>query len=76
MTTAAITTVTKMMETLPESAQNQVVDHIRDYLAEIQDEMRWDAAFQNSQASLIEAARRAKQEIAEGMAEPMDFGRL
>jgi len=65
-----------MMETLPESAQNQVVDHIRDYLAEIQDEMRWDAAFQNSQASLIEAARRAKQEIAEGMAEPMDFGRL
>jgi len=76
MTTAAITTVTKMMETLPESAQNQVVDHIREYLAEIQDEMRWDAAFQNSQASLIEAARRAKQEIAEGMAEPMDFGRL
>ena len=76
MTTAAITTVTKMMETLPEPTQNQVVDHIRDYLTEIQDEKRWDTAFQNSQVSLIEAARRAKQEIAEGLSEPMDYSRL
>ena len=76
MTTAAITTVTKMMETLPEPTQNQVVTHIRDYLAEIQDEKKWDTAFQNSQTSLIKAARRAKQEIAEGLSEPMDYSRL
>jgi len=76
MTTAAITTVTKMMETLPEPTQNQVVDHIRDYLAEIQSEKRWDTTFQNSQTSLIEAARRAKQEIVEGLSEPMDYSQL
>ncbi|HEY53958.1 MAG TPA: hypothetical protein G4N94_10920 [Caldilineae bacterium] len=76
MTTAAITTVTKMMETLPEPTQNQIVDHIRDYLAEIQDEKKWDTTFQNSQASLIRAARRAKQEIAAGLSEPMDYSRL
>ncbi|NUQ37616.1 MAG: hypothetical protein HUU23_07415 [Caldilineales bacterium] len=76
MSSTAIATVTKMMEMLPEPAQEQVADHLRDYIAEIQDERRWDRAFQSTQTSLIEAARRAKKEIAEGLAEPMDYERL
>ena len=45
-------------------------------LQSLQDELRWDIAFNNTQDQLIAAARRAKQEIAEGKSEPMDLDRL
>lgn len=76
MTSNAITTITQMIETLPEPQQNQVVEHLREYIAELQDELRWEASFNKTQEQLIAAARRAKQEIAEGKAEPMDLDRL
>jgi len=76
MTSTAITTVTKMMETLPELGQNQVVEHLQDYIAEMQDEIQWDISFEKTQKQLIAAARRARQEIATGRAEPLDYSRL
>lgn len=76
MSSPAIATLVKMIETLPEAAQNQAVEYMRAYLEEIQDEMRWDAAFEKSQAKLAAAARRAKQEIAAGHAQPLDFDQL
>ena len=76
MASNAITAITQMMETLPEPQQNQVVEHLREYIAELQDELRWEASFNRTQDQLIAAARRAKQEIAEGKAEPMDLDRL
>jgi hypothetical protein len=66
----------KMMETLPEPVQNQVVEHLRGYLAEIQDEIQWDVLFDRTQDKLIAAARRAKQEIAAGQAKPLDYEQL
>ncbi len=76
MASNAVTTVTQMMESLPETMQDRVVEHLREYVAELQDELRWDIAFNNTQDQLVAAARRAKQEIAEGKAEPMDLDRL
>ena len=76
MASNAITTIPRMIETLPEALQNQIVEHLREYIAELQDELRWEASFNNTQDQLIAAARRAKQEIAEGKAEPMDLDRL
>jgi PHD/YefM family antitoxin component YafN of YafNO toxin-antitoxin module len=76
MGSAAITTVVKMMETLPENAQNLVVDHLREYIATMQDEDAWDTAFQKTQPKLAEAARAARQQIAAGQAKPMDYNRL
>ncbi|MGD0383537.1 MAG: hypothetical protein ABSA77_08460 [Thermoguttaceae bacterium] len=76
MSSMAITTIVKMMETLPESAQNLMVERLREYIAEVQDEELWEAAFQKTQKGLIAAARSAKQEIAEGHSEPMDYNRL
>ncbi len=76
MASNAVTTVTQMMESLPEAMQDRVVEHLREYVAELQDELRWDIAFNNTQDQLVVAARRAKQEIAEGKAEPMDLDRL
>jgi hypothetical protein len=40
MTSTAIATVTRMMESLPEPAQDQMVAHLREYLADLQDEVR------------------------------------
>lgn len=74
--TAAIVTVTKMLESLPETVQQQVVEHLREYIADLQDEREWDSLFERTQSQLTAAARRAKQEIAQGRAQPMDYERL
>ena len=65
MTTPAIQTIIKMVDTLPEAAQNQVADHLREYIATMQDEATWDDLFARSQDKLAESGRRAKQQIAE-----------
>ena len=64
------------MESPLETLQNQIVEYLREYIAELQDELRWEASFNNTQEQLMEAARQAKQEIAEGKSEPMDLNRL
>jgi hypothetical protein len=76
MSSPAITTVVTMMEFLPAALQEQVAEHLREYIADLQDEQRWDAAFEKSQHNLVAAARKARQEIAEGKAEPLDYDQL
>jgi hypothetical protein len=76
MTSNAIATVTKMLESLPETVQDQVVEHLREYLADLQDKLEWDRLFQRTQPQLVAAARRAKQEIAQGHAQPLDYDAL
>ena len=76
MSSTAMATVMKMMESLPEPMQERVVDHLREYLEDLRDELQWDSLFKKTQQQLVAAARRAKQEIAEGHAKPMDYNRL
>ncbi len=76
MASTAITTMTKMMEALPESTQDQVLEHLRDYIADMWDEIQWEAAFETTQDQLVAAAKRAKEEIAAGHARPMDYDKL
>jgi len=76
MESTAINTVVKMLETLPESVQDQVVEHIREYIVEMQDEAKWDKAFKKSQKQLIIAAKNAKKEVLNGQAIPMDHKQL
>lgn len=76
MTTAAIATVITMLESLPDPVQDRVVEHLREYLAEMQEELAWDEQFKRTQPQLIAAARRARQQIAEGLAQPLDYDRL
>lgn len=76
MPSAAIATIVKMMEDLPEPAQQQVVDHLRDYLEDLRDELRWDRTFEQTQAKLAAEAQRAKAEIAAGKASPLDYNAL
>ncbi len=71
MSSAEIATVVKMLETLPEATQQQVVERVREYIADLRDEADWDAAFARTQPRLMAAARQAKQDIAAGRARPM-----
>ncbi len=74
MASAAIVTVVKMMESVPEPVQNRIVEHIRNYIEELQDEIEWDSLVSQTQPQLIEAARRAKAKIHAGQSKPMDYG--
>ena len=76
MSSIAIATVIKMMEALPETVQDQVTEHLREYIEDLQDELRWDTSFKKTQPQLVASARRAKQEIAEGQAKPLDDDQL
>ena len=76
MSSPAITTMIKMMESLPECVQDQVVEHLREYLEDLLDELRWDRTFQGTQSQLMAAARRAKQAKAQGQARPLDTNQL
>jgi len=76
MATTSITTLIKMMESLPETAQDQIVEHLRNYVEEMKDKMEWDDLFKNTQPQLSSAAKRARKEIADGLASPMDYDKL
>ena len=66
----------EMMDSLPEQAEEQVAEHLREYPEELQDDLRWDRLFQKTQPQLAAAARRARQEIAAGKASPMNYDQL
>ncbi len=76
MSSENISTVIKLMESLPETAQERVVEHLREYIEDLQDELQWDSLFKKTQPQLIAAAKRAKQEIAAGNAKPLDYDQL
>jgi len=64
------------MESVPESVQNRIAEHLYNYLRDLQDETEWDLLVSQTQPKLIEAARRAKEEIRGGQAKPMDYRQL
>jgi DNA-binding transcriptional regulator GbsR (MarR family) len=76
MSSEAISTVIKMMESLPEDVQNQIAQHLHEYVQDLQDEIKWDNSFQKTQNKLVAAAQKAKQEIARGLSQPMDYDKL
>lgn len=76
MASETIATLAKMLESLPQAAQDQVVAHLRECIADIRDAIRWDLSFERTRERLAEAGRRAKQEIAAGLAKPMNLDLL
>ena len=76
MSSSAIQDLVNWVESLPEAVQIQVIEHLRDYIADLQDEQQWDRAFNRTQSALVAAASHAKQQCANGQATPMDYNRL
>jgi translation initiation factor 2B subunit (eIF-2B alpha/beta/delta family) len=66
-------TIIKMMETLPDYLQDETINHLREYISEMNDELRWNKSFEQTQGTLIKAARKAKEEIKNGKSVIMDF---
>ncbi len=72
----AIITIIQMMETLPLNLQNQIVQHLQNYLLDLQDDIRWETSFAKTETNLVAAARKAKQDIAAGQATPLNYEQL
>ncbi|MFP4133620.1 MAG: hypothetical protein ACLFTJ_05640 [Halothece sp.] len=65
-----------MIDSLPKETQDQIVEHLRDYIDELQDERKWKQSFERTQSELVATAKKAKLEIAEGKATAMDYDQL
>lgn len=74
--TPAISTITRMLEELPEETQDRVVDRLREYIEELQDEILWDKQFASTQPALIAAAQQARKERNAGLAKPLNLDQL
>jgi hypothetical protein len=76
MSAAKVNTAIKMLESLPEEAQDRVLEHLREYIEDLRDEAKWDHTFARTQKNLVKAAKKARREIAAGKAKPMDLKQL
>lgn len=76
MPTSAGITMMKMIECLPEPVQERALEHMQQYLQDIRDELKWNESFVNSDSKLVEAARKAREEISQGKATPMNIDDL
>lgn len=76
MSSTMIATAIKMLESLPEPTQEEVVEHLREYIADLRDEREWDAQFKRTQTRLVAAAQGVKRQLAQGEAEPFDLDQL
>jgi hypothetical protein len=72
----AAETATKMIEFLPESVQDRVVEELRILVENVREEAKWDALIESKKDRLVAAARKARKEIAVGKATEMDFDKL
>ena len=75
MTRTAQTAV-KMLESLSEDTQEWVVEKLREIIEEIRDERKWEGSLKKKGKSLMKAAEKAHEEIAQGKASPMDYEKL
>ena len=65
-----------MLETLPEGLQERALEHLREYIEDIREDMQWNESFAHSQSKLVVAAREARKLIAEGKSTPLDPNEL
>lgn len=55
---------------------NEPADPTQEPMEDLQNDLRWDDLFKRTQPQLSAVARRARQQIAAGMATPMDYNQL
>jgi hypothetical protein len=76
MNTNETTTLIKMLDSLPEHAQQKAIEHLRDYIAETHEEIKWEESYKNTSDNLEKYAQKVKNEISAGKAKTMDFTKL
>ena len=65
-----------MIESLPEAAQERVVEELRALVEDARDETKWDDLVEKKKDGLVAAARKTRKEIAEGKGTDMDSDKL
>ena len=71
-----ITTIIKIIESIPDSHQEKIIEYLKEYIADIQDELKWNQSFQKTQNKLVEVATQVKEKIIQGEAKTMDYKQL
>ena len=71
MSAVHLATLMKMVQALPDAAQGRVVEHVREYIEDMRDELKWDALFSRTQPQLAARAKKARQEMRKGKAKPL-----
>jgi hypothetical protein len=69
-------TITRMVQSLPESLQVSVLEELEKIVAEKRDEVEWNMQFEGKQDQLIAAAKKVKKQIIAGKVEEMDYEKL
>lgn len=69
-------TITRMVQSLPESLQVSVLEELEKIVAEKRDEVEWNMHFEGKQDQLIAAAKKVKEQIISGKVEEMDYEKL
>lgn len=64
------------LDSLPEEMRERIAEYLSEHFEDIKDEVRWEQQFKNSSGKLMEMARKAKKEISEGKAEPMNYEKI
>ena len=76
MENITLRTINKMLQSLPGNRQEQVLNHLYEYITELYDEIKWDLLFKNSEKEISRIVRQVRQEIKEGNIEDFDYDRL
>lgn len=71
-----IATVVKILESLPDAHQERIIEHLKEYIADLEDELLWDKSFQKTQGKLVAATKLAKQQITQEQEKPMNCDHL
>ncbi|NCB40067.1 MAG: hypothetical protein EOM80_15000 [Erysipelotrichia bacterium] len=74
--TSAMAKIVKMLESLPEQVQEDVMDHLRQYIEEIKDESKWNDSFGKSHNKLAAAAKKSRKEFQDCRSESMNLKKL
>ena len=69
-------TITKMVQSLPESLQAVVLEELKEIVAEKIDEAEWNKQFEQKHDQLIAAAKKVEEQIAAGKVEEMEYDKL
>jgi len=72
MTTAAIQTVVTMLEQIPDTLQDRVVEHLAEYLTDLKNETQWAESFESPPSPKFSAMLdKVEKQIQEGRVFPL-----
>jgi hypothetical protein len=52
------------------------VEHLREYIAALRDELEWEQQFERSQEQLQQMGQQVRAQLAAGQAQPLDLKQL